>query len=476
LGVLGTGLLITNLPFSDEGFYGVPAYFLATTGTLKNPILESAGIPSLTGIHSNCYWMVPGAMVLQAAAFKLCGFSLYVQRALSLAAGLGVLLLWWQVTRRLLDRQVAGLACLLLAMDYLFTSLATRGRADMLSLFFAVAALAAYLHRRERSLWQAVLAANACCAVSGLIHPNGGIQGLVALAVAATYLDRDRLRLWLAAVAAVPYIVFGTMWAWWIAQAPSYFIAQFLGNAANRVPHGFGAAVAGEAGRYLRAFGALGGGTVAHAHLVIPIAYLLGVAGCLLIGPKIRNLNLFLILAGLQAVVLLFTEGSKQGWYLVYSMPVLDTLLAVWMLYLWNRQTRWSLCLLGVHALVVLAVLGGLVGLVAKRNYQRKYIPAVAFLNSRVSAPQIVFGRAELFFGMHCRTCLIDDERLGENSARSANWIVIDPDYADNIERDRLSDPATFAFIKKRLKSEYSTKFDDGAFDIRQRDAAYESR
>ncbi len=469
LALLGTGLLLTNLPFSDEGFYGVPAYFLATQGILKNPIMETAGVPTMTGIHTILYWMAPGAMVLQAAAFKVFGFHVFVQRALSLIAAIGTLLLWWQILRRVFDRNVAGLACLLLSVDYVFTSLATRGRADMLSLFFSSAGLAGYLILRERSMVRALLLANACCAVSGLIHPNGGIAGVLSLAVTVLYFDRERVSVKSVVAAIIPYLVFGAAWGLWIERAPAYFAAQFLGNAHNRVPHGVIDMVRGEVGRYVLAFGAQGGGAAAHARAIIPLAYLVAVIGCFVLRSHVPRLHWLLLLALVQALALLFIEGSKQGWYLVYSMPVLDALLAIWLLQLLSRRTVASLGVAAAHVLVILAVAAGLSGLVIRRHYQREYVPAVAFLNSHVSPGQSVFGRAELFFGMRCKTCLIDDEHLGMASGRAADWLVVDPDYAANFDQDKTSNPAAYAFIERRLGTEYEQRFEDGAFDVRLR-------
>src|SRR5580698_4482563 len=93
--VMGTVQAWTHLPFCDEGFYGVPAHVLSMTGSLRNPVLESAGIPYLRGIDRTFYWTVPVAMVLQAAAFKVFGFGLLIQRGLSVCCGLGALLFWY---------------------------------------------------------------------------------------------------------------------------------------------------------------------------------------------------------------------------------------------------------------------------------------------------------------------------------------------------------------------------------------------
>jgi hypothetical protein len=65
--VLGTTLALTHLPLCDEGFYGVGAQQLTLTGSLRNPVIESAGVEYLRGIDQVFYWIVPLAMVLQLA-------------------------------------------------------------------------------------------------------------------------------------------------------------------------------------------------------------------------------------------------------------------------------------------------------------------------------------------------------------------------------------------------------------------------
>jgi hypothetical protein len=107
---LGTVLASTLLPFCDEGFYGVPAHLLSVTGTLRNPVLESAGIPCLRGVETACCWMAPMGMVFQSGAFRLFGFGLPVQREPSVVCGVGSVLFWYLALRRLVSDRIAALA------------------------------------------------------------------------------------------------------------------------------------------------------------------------------------------------------------------------------------------------------------------------------------------------------------------------------------------------------------------------------
>jgi len=170
--VLGSALAWTHLPLCDEGFYGVPAHMLSVTGKLTNPVMEPAQVNYLRGIDRDFYWMVPMGMVLQAAAFKVFGFGLLVQRGLSVVCGLGALLFWTMALRHLVTDRIAALAAVFLSIDTTFLTLSCLGRSDMISLFFSMAALAGYMHWRRRSLALALAVANTACALSGMVHPN----------------------------------------------------------------------------------------------------------------------------------------------------------------------------------------------------------------------------------------------------------------------------------------------------------------
>ena len=189
--LLGTVQAWTHLPFCDEGFYGVPAHVLSVTGALRNPVLESAGIPYLRGIDRTFYWMAPMGMVLQAGAFKVFGFGLLVQRELSVFCGMGAILFWYLAVRRLASDRFAALAAVLLSADYVFSPLSTLGRSDTISLFFGMAAGSLDTCIRERSLPVALMVGAYRFGVSGMVHPNGGIAALISVMVLTVYFDRD---------------------------------------------------------------------------------------------------------------------------------------------------------------------------------------------------------------------------------------------------------------------------------------------
>jgi hypothetical protein len=472
--VLAVVLARTNLPLCDEGFYGVPAQVLSTTGALRNPVMESAGIKYLQGIDQTFYWMVPLGMMLQAAAFKVFGFGLLVQRGLSVVCGLGAVLMWYLALRRLIADRVAALASILLSADFVFLSLSSRGRSDMISLFFAMAALAAYMHWRERNLTLALAVANTACALSGMVHPNGGIAAVASLLVLVLYLDRTRLRWSHLAVVAACYGVLGLGWGWYIAKAPNLFVAQFLGNVAGRFegPMTLTRIFKGELTRYLSAYGLVNAHGIKLVRILLPVSYLAAIGYCAFSKDLRRRSGVLLIMFVVVSLTLVFLEGAKQGWYLVHLSPLFCAFLAIAMNRLWNSGNIMARAIAGAQALIVVLGVMSLAYIASNRNLEVLYRPTVAFLNAHVGPDDMVFARSEFYFGLQCRTCLRDDTNLGEVSGRRAEYIVIDPDYTDHLMDLRAKSPATYHEIEDRLNWEYKEVFHNSNYQVLRRTTA----
>ena len=471
--VLGTALAWTHLPLCDEGFYGVPAHVLSVTGALRNPVLESAGVNYLRGIGRIFYWTAPLGIVLQAGAFEVFGFGLLVQRELSVVCGLGAVLLWYLVLRRLVAERVAALAAVLLSVDFVFLSLSSRGRVDMISLFFAMAALAGYMHWRERSLAVALAVANTACALSGMVHPNGGIAAVASLIVLTLYLDRARLRWSHFAVVAVCYGVLGLGWGLYIAKAPDLFVAQFFGNVEVRLggPMTLTRLIKGEVTRYVSAFGLENARGVRLGRYLLPVSYLSAIAFCAFSKDLRRRSGILLMMFVAVSLTLVFLEGGKQGWYLVNLSPLFCAFLAISANRLWESGNIMARMITAAQALIVLLGVASLVYTASNRNFQRLYQPTVDFLNANVRPEDVVFARSEFYFGLRCRTCLRDDANLGALSGRRAQYIVLEPDYTDHLVELREKSPTIYSEIEQRLNTEYRDVFRNSNYQVMQRTA-----
>jgi len=472
--VFGTALAWTHLPLCDEGFYGVPAHLLSVTGTLRNPVLESAGVKYLRGIDRTFYWMAPMGMVLQAGAFRVFGFGLLVQRELSVICGSGAVLLWYLSLRGLVADRVAAVAAVLLSLDFVFLSVSSRGRSDMISLFFAMAALAGYMHWRERSLALALAVANTACALSGMVHPNGGIAAVASLVVLILYLDRTRLRWSHLAVVAVCYGVLGLVWGVYIAKAPDLFVAQFFGNVAGRLggPITLTRMIKGEVTRYLSAYGLENARGAKLVRYLLPVSYLSATVFCAFSKDLRRRSGILLMMFFAVSLTLVFLEGGKQGWYLVNLSPLFCAFLAISANHLWDSGKIKARVITAAQALIVLLGVASLGYTASNRNLQRLYRPTVAFLNARVGPGDVVFARSEFYFGLQCRTCLRDDANLGALSGWRAQYIVLDPDYAGHLVELREKSPVIYRDIEQRLSTEYQEVFRNPNYQVLRRTMA----
>src|SRR5581483_11492897 len=114
--------------------------------------------PKTLGLARHTYWVMPLHLLLQAAVYKVFGFSLFTLRGISIVWALGALVSWFFIVRVLTRNSgTAALAAALLGTDYVFILRAADGRMDMMSASLAYAGLAAYLLLRNRSLSLAIL-------------------------------------------------------------------------------------------------------------------------------------------------------------------------------------------------------------------------------------------------------------------------------------------------------------------------------
>jgi hypothetical protein len=172
------------------------------------------------------------------------------------------------------------------------------------------------------------------------------------------------------------------------------------------------------------------------------------------------------------SLTLAFLEGGKQGWYLVNLSPLFCAFLAISANRLWESGNIGARVIAVAQMLIVLLGVASLACTASNRNLQRLYLPTVAFLNANVRPDDVVFARSEFYFGLRCRTCLRDDSNLGALSGRRAQYIVLDPDYADHLRELREKSPAIYRDIEQHLGTEYQEVFRNPNYQVMRRNAA----
>src|SRR5450759_5323441 len=237
--------------------------------TVLDPASSTWKSVRLTGIDRHTYWVMPLNLLLNAAGFRLFGFSIFSMRLLSLAWGLIALCAWGAILWKLTGEPLLTLGSLgLIAVDYHFLLQASDGRMDAMTAALGWSGVAAYLLLRERSFPLAVAVSQGLTAMACFTHPNGALLALILLAT-TLYFDRRRIRIGTVAMALIPYLVGAAGWGLYAAQSPPDFVAQLLGNAAGRGPTiatPLAALRLEISHRYMDSYG-----TVSYTHLTLPM-------------------------------------------------------------------------------------------------------------------------------------------------------------------------------------------------------------
>jgi hypothetical protein len=459
--VLGLATMFTRAPWQDEAWFGSPAYNLAYRGFLGTTILDPASSTwksvDLTGIDRHTYWVMPLSLLVNAADFRLFGFGSIQMRMPSLLFGAVFLLAWGTILRRLgAPPGVTLVAMLLMAVDYHFQMQAADGRMDAMTAGLGYAGIAAYLVLRERSFLKAVAVSQALAAAAFFTHPNGALPALL-LAITTVYLDRKRLRPAVIPVAALPYLAIGGAWALYIAQAPSDFKAQFLGNASDRGPTistPIEAIKLEITHRYMDNFGLADWSSFTGRLNLIPLIILLAGAVLCFCIPAIRRdrgYRLVLIWTAVSFIYLTWFEGLKTHFYLIYLTPLYSVLCAIAVHWAWTSRARWRLAAATALALLILLQTGRTVASVARNRRRTAFNPVVHYLRQHFSPATFMMGDGSLMFGLGPEWNVLDDFRLGYNSGKRPEVIVIDEAWEDRIRMLEDPHPEIWAHVQRVL-------------------------
>ena len=160
--------------------------------------------------------------------------------------------------------------------------------------------------------------------------------------------------------------------------------------------------------------------------------------------------------AALHFGMLSVYDGQKLPYYLVHTVPLLDAILAVWIVSTWAKRMI-PRPLLGALLAAFLGVqILTSVQRIRQNPYRTSYLPAVSFLQKNAGHPMLIMGSAALDFGLGFEGAAIDDPRLGYYSGKSPDFIVVgDVDYAEYFGGYQTEEPAVYRYIVERLAKEY---------------------
>jgi hypothetical protein len=420
---------------------------------------------------------MPLSLLFNAAGFAVFGFGILPMRLLSLMWGGIALAAWGFILWKLTGNEVLVLGGLgLTAVDFHFLGQASDGRMDVMTVALGWSGVAAYLMLRERRFPLAVLVSQSLAAMACFTHPNGVMLAMIRAAT-SLYFDRQRIRIGTVASAAIPYLVGAAGWGLYAAQSPQDFAAQLLGNASGRGPiitTPIAALQLEISHRYLDSFGLAAWSSRAGRLNAIPLlVFLSGVAVCLLVREIRQHAGYRLLIVWTAIAVVFMTgfEGLKTPFYLIYLTPLYSLLVAVAAGWIWRRRPRWRGGLAAV-LLAFVALQAARTPVAASRHPRRTtYDPAVQYLRARCNRNTFIMGSASLIFELGPDWKLLDDFRLGYNSGKRAEVVVIDQHWADGIEMLQTQEPAIYAFVTQLLGTEYREVYNQEGYRILIRQA-----
>ena len=475
---LGLGLtdVFLRAPWCDEAWFGNPAYNLAYKGFMGTTVLEPTSTTwksvKLTGIDRHTYWVMPLNLLMNAVGFRVFGFSIYSMRLLSLLWGLIALCAWGAILWKLTGQAGLTLGSLgLIAVDYHFLMQASDGRMDAMTVALGWSGVAAYLLLRERSFPLAVVVSQSLTAMAFFTHPNGALLALI-LAVTMVYLAHKRLRAGTLVLVATPYLAIGAGWALYIAQSPSDFLAQFLGNASGRGPTittPLAALRMEISHRYMENYGLAEWSSPSGRLNMIPLMmFLAGTAVCLLVREirQHRGYRLLLIWTAIVMVFLTELEGLKTHFYLIYLTPLYSMLLAVAVRWMWLKRPQWKWVLSAAVFVFVGLQVVRTPAIAWRKRRQLGYDPAVQYLRRQFNRSTFIMGGGGLLFDLGPQWNILDDVRLGYDSGKRAEVVVIDPSWDEGIQMMEGYTPKVYAFVGHLLAAEYREVYNRGGYRI----------
>ncbi len=465
---------LKRVPWSDEGQFSSAAYNLAHRGFFGTTVLDPSTI-GLTRIQQRTYWVMPLFLLGQALWYKLFPATLFWTRAFSLLWAPVALFAFYRVLISLAkDVRVAGLATVLLALDYHFIDNAGFARPDLMCLALGVSSFAVYLYFRSWNLPFALFSSNLLVAASALTHPNALLY-LAGLVILICCFDIRRIRIRHVAAAGAAYVVLGLLYGIYVFQDPAAWRDQLRVNGTN----GRWAATLNPfrlvwdeiTQRYLVAYGFVTG-KLALLKSISLISFIAGFAG-IAAAPGLRRTRPVRILLLLSAVFfgIQCVFNQKLSYYLVHVIPLYIALFSFWFVWVWDRrpELRWPLS--AWLAVLLCVPAAGILLRAEQRSYYAAEKPMLQFLQTKAAGARSIVGSAALLYDMGFDDRLTDDFLLGTSRGSKPDVIVVTPIYDQYFQTWAASDPARFKAVTARL-AEYVKAYDADGYRIYVRDAA----
>ncbi len=217
-------LLIQEIPYfqnrwvEDESWYSIPAHTLLQEGRLRNPTFAD------TDAESRVDTRPPAMPLTLSLMFAALGTGVAPARLPSLLAGLGLVIVVYQLALELVGAWAAVLASILVATDNFLFLAARTARPEALVTFFCTLGFLLYLKSSRRSAaWLAFLSAGAI-GVAMNYHVTA-IPAALSLGVFLVCEFRSAQRRRMAWMAGLGLLLLILPFAAWVRSTPSHYAA-----------------------------------------------------------------------------------------------------------------------------------------------------------------------------------------------------------------------------------------------------------
>lgn len=468
---LAIGTAMSRQPYSDEGELASPAYNLVHRGHMEVTQWEDARD------SDKAYWMPPVFFFFQAAWQALVGFGVIQFRLGTVLWGLILLFAVRYIVKALTgDAVLAALTGVALGLDYTYLMHAGIGRCEIMSASLAIVSTAVYLRLRDQSVGMAVFTSHALMTCSGLTHPVGGMVWMPCLIGIQMWLDRPRLRWKHYAVAVIPYLIGGAAWGTYILQDPAEFNRQFvdssLGMGRLSAVHDPFGAFKRELARFFGYYGIRPDASLAvRVKAILPVGYLLGLAGALLIGDarKRRFVRAGLLLFAVQFLILTLAEGTKQYHYIVHVVPTLVAILVAVLWSLWETQPGqrriWA-----VAAFMLLVIqIGPVLFRIGENRYFKDFLPTVEAARPFVQQGLRVMSGAEFAIPFGFPENIVTRWDLGYDRPALPDVVITSVEQFERTKVFSRTDPGFHHYLTVIFPATFELVFRQGDFAIYKR-------
>jgi hypothetical protein len=134
---------------------------------------------------------------------------------------------------------------------------------------------------------------------------------------------------------------------------------------------------------------------------------------------------------------------------------------------IWERSLPRWMAVAGLAAFVAIQLGGCFV--VARRNTMSPFMAAVHVLEPHVQRGELVMASAEYGIPMQYPDNLIDDQRLGCQTGKRADWIVLGFRYTSWFDWAKEHEPDTYSCVSQLLDQSYQTVFQDVGIRVERR-------